>query len=92
MTEKEAKLEAKQEPKPEEKTGEKKEKEKKKREKKPSDFSNEYIGKNVTIVLGAGNPNILKCKVESASKYWFKVTIGNRTLYLNKAYVVSIEA
>jgi hypothetical protein len=85
MTEK---LEAKQEP----KTEEKKEKEKKKREKKPSDFSNEYIGKNVTIVLGAGNPNILKCKVESASKYWFKVTIGNRTLYINKAYVVSIEA
>ncbi|MCI4408470.1 MAG: hypothetical protein JHC26_05215 [Thermofilum sp.] len=92
MTEKEAKLEAKQDPKTEEKTGEKKEKEKKKREKKPSDFSNEYLGKNVTIVLGAGNPNILKCKVESASKYWFKVTIGNRTLYLNKAYVVSIEA
>jgi hypothetical protein len=92
MTEKpkETKLEAKQEQKPEEKAGEKKEK--KKREKKPSDFSNEYIGKNVTIVLGAGNPNILKCKVESASKYWFKVTIGNRTIYLNKAYVVSIEA
>jgi hypothetical protein len=84
--------EAKQEPKPEEKTEGKKEKEKKKREKKPSDFSNEYIGKNVTIVLGTGNPNILKCKVESASKYWFKVTIGNRTLYINKAYVVSIEA
>lgn len=84
--------EAKQEPKPEEKTEGKKEKEKKKREKKPSDFSNEYIGKNVTIVLGAGNPNILKCKVESASKYWFKVTFGNRTLYINKAYVVSIEA
>ena len=84
--------EAKQEPKPEEKAEEKKEKEKKKREKKPSDFSNEYIGKNVTIVLGAGNPNTIKCKVESASKYWFKVTIGNRTLYVNKAYVVSIEA
>jgi hypothetical protein len=75
-----------QEQKPEEK------KEKKKKEKLPGDFSHEYTGKQVTIVLGAGNPQVLKCKVEKATRYWLKVTIGARTLYVNKAYVVSIEA
>jgi hypothetical protein len=76
----------------EQKTEEKKDKEKKKREKLPEDFSHEYIGKQVTITLGAGNPNVIKGKVEKATRYWLKVTIGARTLYLNKAYVVSIEA
>jgi hypothetical protein len=71
---------------------EKKDKEKKKKEKLPGDFSHEYVGKQVTIVLGAGNPQVLKCKVERATRYWLKVTIGARTLYLNKAYIVSIEA
>jgi hypothetical protein len=67
-------------------------KEKKKREKLPGDFSHEYLGKQVTIVLGAGNPQVLKCKVEKATRYWLKVTIGARTIYLNKGYIVSIEA
>jgi hypothetical protein len=71
---------------------EKKDKEKKKKEKLPGDFSHEYVGKQVTIVLGAGNPQVLKCKVERATRYWLKVTIGARTLYLNKSYIVSIEA
>jgi len=71
---------------------EKKDKEKKKKEKLPGDFSHEYVGKQVTIVLGAGNPQVLKCKVERATRYWLKVTIGARTIYLNKAYIVSIEA
>jgi hypothetical protein len=75
-----------QEQKPEEK------KEKKKKEKLPGDFSHEYLGKQVTIVLGVGNPQVLKCKVEKVTRYWLKATIGARTLYINKAYIVSIEA
>ena len=62
-----------------------------KRESKPSDFSNEYKGRSVVIVLAAGNPGVLRGKLEEASKYWVKLTIGQRTIYVNKAWIVSIE-
>jgi hypothetical protein len=76
----------------EQKTEEKKDKEKKKKEKLPGDFSHEYIGKQVTITLGAGNPNVVKGKVEKVTRFWLKLSIGQRTLYINKGYIVSIEA
>jgi len=56
-----------------------------------NDFSEEYSGKNVTIVLGAGNPGVLRGRVEVASRYWVKVSIGQRVVYVNKAWIVSIE-
>jgi hypothetical protein len=62
-----------------------------KREAKPSDFSNEYLGRTVVITLAAGNPAMLRGKLEAASKYWVKLTIGQRTVYVNKAWIVSIE-
>jgi len=63
-----------------------------KQEKKAkNDFSGEYAGRNVTIVLGAGNPGMLKGRVEAASRYWVKVSIGQRVVYVNKAWIVSIE-
>ena len=62
-----------------------------KRESKPSDFSNEYLGRTVVIVLAAGNPGVLRGKLEAASRYWVKLVIGQRVLYINKAWVVSIE-
>ena len=58
---------------------------------KPSDFSNEYLGRTVVIVLAAGNPGVLRGKLEAASRYWVKLVIGQRVLYINKAWVVSIE-
>jgi hypothetical protein len=63
-----------------------------KQEKKAkNDFSGEYAGRNVTIVLGAGSPGMLKGRVEAASRYWVKVSIGQRVVYVNKAWIVSIE-
>jgi hypothetical protein len=65
---------------------------KSKQEKKArNDFSEEYIGRSVTIILGAGNPSTLKGRVEAASRYWVKVSIGQRVVYVNKAWIVSIE-
>jgi outer membrane biosynthesis protein TonB len=62
-----------------------------KREAKPSDFSNEYKGRSVVIVLAAGNPAMLRGRLEEASKYWVKLVIGQRTIYVNKAWIVSVE-
>ena len=62
-----------------------------KRESKPSDFSNEYLGRTVVITLGAGNPSTLRGRFEAASRYWVKLVIGQRTIYVNKAWIVSIE-
>jgi hypothetical protein len=56
-----------------------------------NDFSEEYTGRSVTIVLGAGSPGVLKGRVEAASRYWVKVSIGQRVVYVNKAWIVSIE-
>jgi hypothetical protein len=58
---------------------------------KPSDFSHEYREKTVVVVLAAGNPSVLRGRLEAASKYWVKLAIGQRTLYVNKAWIVSIE-
>jgi hypothetical protein len=65
--------------------------EKKEKKKARNDFSEEYTGKSVTIVLGAGNPSTLKGRVEAVSRYWVKVSIGQRVVYVNKAWIVSIE-
>jgi len=62
-----------------------------KRAAKPSDFSHEYLGRTVVITLAAGNPSMLRGRLEEASKYWVKLTIGQRTIYVNKAWIVSIE-
>ena len=58
---------------------------------RPSDFSDEYRGKTATITLGAGNPPVIRGRIEAASRYWVKVVVGQRTLYINKAWIVSIE-
>lgn len=54
----------------------------------PSDFSNEYVGKKVRIVLYNAS---LEGVLESASKYWFKISNGGKTVYVNKGWVVFIE-
>lgn len=56
--------------------------------KNPSDFSDEYIGKHVRIVLyNASLEGVLK----ESTKYWFKVDNDGRTVYVNKAWVVFVE-
>jgi len=82
---------AKPQPKPEQPAKPEQKEKPAKREAKPSDFSNEYKGRSVVIVLAAGNPSMLRGKLEEASKYWVKLTIGQRTIYVNKAWIVSIE-
>jgi hypothetical protein len=82
---------AKPQPKPEQPAKPEQKEKPAKREAKPSDFSNEYKGRSVVITLGAGNPGVLRGKLEEASKYWVKLVIGQRVLYINKAWIVSIE-
>jgi len=56
------------------------------------DFGNEWINKEVEgkIVEGA-NVNVIRGRVIDVSKYWLKIAVDGQTLYLNKAYVVSIK-
>ncbi|MEM4570710.1 MAG: hypothetical protein QXE66_05325 [Desulfurococcaceae archaeon] len=56
--------------------------------KTPSDFSNEYVGKKVRIVL---YNSVVEGVLENASKYWFKISNGGKTVYVNKGWVVFIE-
>jgi len=56
--------------------------------KNPSDFSNEYVGKNVKVVL---YNSVVEGVLEKSTKYWFKISNGGRTVYVNKAWVVFVE-
>ena len=56
------------------------------------DFGNEWINKEVEgkIVEGA-NVNVIRGRVIDVSKYWLKIAVDGQTLYLNKAYILSIK-
>ena len=57
---------------------------------KPSDFSEEYTGRMVKVVLGDGST--VEGVVAEARKFWFKVKVaGGKTYYVNKGYVKWIE-
>ena len=61
----------------------------KKRVKKANDFSHEYAGKMVKVTLS--NNNAIIGTLVEASKYWFKLQVGIKTVYVNKAWVVKVE-
>lgn len=53
------------------------------------DFSHEYVSKRVLIKL-ANNTSITATLLE-ASKYWFKISVNGKAIYVNKAWVVAVE-
>lgn len=57
---------------------------------KLGDFSEEYNGKLAKISVL--NQPMLIGKIVEARRYWIKVeTAEGKTIYLNKAYIISIE-
>jgi len=57
---------------------------------KHSDFSEEYGGSEVTIVLHNGQSIV--GRIAEARRYWFKVVSSDgKILYINKAWVVCVE-
>jgi hypothetical protein len=58
--------------------------------KKLADFSEEYNGRLAKILVL--NQPMLIGKIVEARRYWIKVeTADNKILYINKAYIISIE-
>jgi len=57
---------------------------------KPSDSSDEYVGRQVLLVLDDGT--VVEGIIVEARRYWFKVRdLSGRTVYVNKAFVEAIE-
>jgi ATP-dependent 26S proteasome regulatory subunit len=57
---------------------------------KLADFSEEFNGRLAKISIL--NQPLLIGKIVEARRYWIKVeTADNKTIYLNKAYIISIE-
>jgi len=57
---------------------------------KHSDFSEEYVLKDVVIALH--NNHVVSGRVAEARRFWIKVVLqDNSVLYINKAWVVYIE-
>lgn len=56
---------------------------------KPQDFSNEYKNKTVSVLLANGK-EVVGILVE-ASRFWIKLQVGMKVVYINKAWIVSIE-
>ena len=57
---------------------------------RPSDFSEEYAGRQVVLILDDGAA--VEGMIVEARRYWFKVrTSEGRTVYVNKAFVKAIE-
>lgn len=63
-----------------------------KRPYKYHDFSQEYIGRRINVVLALENGKSLSGLAVEASKYFIKLrTDQNRYVYINKAWIATIE-
>jgi len=54
-----------------------------------SDFSEEYVGREISVRLHDGS--VVKGVLVEARRYWFKVKVSGKIVYLNKAHVVFVE-
>jgi small nuclear ribonucleoprotein (snRNP)-like protein len=72
---------------------------KEKHRKRRHDFSEEYMNKDVVIMLSTGEE--VRGRLADATKYWFKVVVRNLNaktelesidvIYINKAYVAYVK-
>jgi len=53
-----------------------------------SDFSEEYLGKPITISLADGKT--LSGILLESRRYWVKVKTSNGTVYINKSFIVGV--
>jgi hypothetical protein len=51
-------------------------------------FDDEWVGKDVEVEQVKG---VIRGKIIDVSRYWLKMVADGQTLYVNKAYVVSIK-
>jgi len=57
---------------------------------KPSDFGDEYVGRQVLLVLD--DRTAVEGTILEAKRYWFKVRDSSeRTVYVNKAFMKAIR-
>jgi hypothetical protein len=56
------------------------------------DFGHEWLGKVVETeqVKGAGVV-VIRGRIDDVSKYWLKIVVDGQTLYVNKAFILSIK-
>ena len=56
------------------------------------DFGHEWLGKDFEAeqVRGAGVV-VIRGRVVDVSKYWLKIAVDGQTLYVNKAFILSIK-
>jgi hypothetical protein len=59
-----------------------------KRQVKHSDFSEEYLGKPITISLADGKT--LSGILLESRRYWVKLRTSSGTVYINKSFIVSV--
>lgn len=56
-------------------------------------FDPDILGKDVEIEqLKGSNVVVVRGKVEDVSKYWLRLLVNGETLYLNKAFIISIKS
>ena len=53
-----------------------------------SDFSEEYVGRAITISLADGKT--LSGVLLESRRYWVKLRTSNGTVYVNKAFMMSV--
>ena len=59
-----------------------------KRQVRHSDFSEEYLGKPITISLADGKT--LSGVLLESRRYWVKLRTSSGTVYINKSFIVGV--
>jgi hypothetical protein len=55
-------------------------------------FDLDLLGKDVELEQVKGqNVVVVRGKVEDVSKYWLRLLVNGETLYINKAFIISIK-
>jgi len=53
-------------------------------------FDKEWVGKRVRVTLLTRGDEF-EAEVVECARYWIKIMVNGRVIYLNKAFIVSIE-
>jgi RNase P/RNase MRP subunit p29 len=58
-------------------------------EERPEDLDSELLGREVEVVLQSGG--VLRGRVAAATRYWLKLELGGRCVYVNKSFTVFVR-